>query len=183
MNQTDTLPWYKQFWPWFLITLPSVVIVACLFTAYLAVHNPLSMVKQDYYQEGLTINKNLDEIKRAKSFGLHAHVIFLQSSHSIQLVLTSKQKGAEVFQLPAELELQFNHPVDDAKDLSFILSRQTDNSFTSKNIATEQWNLIANEKHWYIQLQASKDGAVDWVLQAETDHPAQTDINLDASGG
>ena len=32
----DTQPWYRQFWPWFLISLPASVVVAGLSTLYIA---------------------------------------------------------------------------------------------------------------------------------------------------
>ena len=32
----DTTPWYRQFWPWFLIVLPGSVVVAALTTVYIA---------------------------------------------------------------------------------------------------------------------------------------------------
>lgn len=35
----NTTPWYKQFWPWFLIALPGSVVIASLFTISLAVEN------------------------------------------------------------------------------------------------------------------------------------------------
>ena len=31
--------WYKQFWPWFLISLPASVVVASMFTISIAVEN------------------------------------------------------------------------------------------------------------------------------------------------
>ena len=33
---TDILPWYRQFWPWFLILLPASVVVAGFVTLYIA---------------------------------------------------------------------------------------------------------------------------------------------------
>jgi hypothetical protein len=30
-------PWYKQFWPWFLISLPAAVVVASMFTIKIAI--------------------------------------------------------------------------------------------------------------------------------------------------
>ena len=32
----DTQPWYKEPWPWILMSGPAIVIVACIYTIYLA---------------------------------------------------------------------------------------------------------------------------------------------------
>lgn len=45
-------PWYKQFWPWFIIALPASVVIASFFTLYLAVSNPDHLiVTDDEYRE------------------------------------------------------------------------------------------------------------------------------------
>lgn len=177
MYSTVEQPWYKQFWPWFLITLPSVVIIACLFTAYLAVKNPLSMVKKDYYQEGLTININKAELKQAKSLGLRAHMLF-ENNHVIQVELNS----STVINYPSTLELNFNHPVDDAKDISLVLTLTRDKTYASELIKSEQWQLLQNEKHWYLQLQSSSKSKVEWILEGQTDHAAVNELTLTPSG-
>lgn len=41
----DKGPWYKEPWPWLLMAGPAIVVVACIYTIYLAVANfdePLS---------------------------------------------------------------------------------------------------------------------------------------------
>ncbi len=35
--RTDTKPWYRQFWPWFLIALPLTSVVASFVTLWIAV--------------------------------------------------------------------------------------------------------------------------------------------------
>ena len=40
-------PWYKQFWPWFIIALPASVVVASFFTLWLAISNPDQLVVDD----------------------------------------------------------------------------------------------------------------------------------------
>ena len=55
----DSQPWYRQFWPWFLIALPATVVVAGLTTWWIAAHKADSLVVDDYYKEGLAINRQL----------------------------------------------------------------------------------------------------------------------------
>lgn len=40
----ELLPWYKQFWPWFIIALPASVVIASFFTLWLAISNPDHLV-------------------------------------------------------------------------------------------------------------------------------------------
>ena len=48
----EGLPWFKQFWPWFIIALPASVVVASFFTLWLAVSNPdYLVVDEDEYQQ------------------------------------------------------------------------------------------------------------------------------------
>ncbi len=48
--QTKNLPvkpWYKQFWPWFLLALPASVVIASMFTIFLAVQNAPVLIQKD----------------------------------------------------------------------------------------------------------------------------------------
>lgn len=49
-------PWYKQFWPWFLIILPLIVIGWTIVTVVIFSNNSVSLVAEDYYKKvkGLT---------------------------------------------------------------------------------------------------------------------------------
>jgi len=45
-------PWYRQFWPWFIIALPASVVVASFVTLWLAISNPDHLViEDDEYQQ------------------------------------------------------------------------------------------------------------------------------------
>ena len=37
MSTEDTQPWYRHFWPWFIIVLLGSAVSASLYTVYLAV--------------------------------------------------------------------------------------------------------------------------------------------------
>jgi len=43
----EGVPWYKQFWPWFIIALPASAVVASFFTLWLAISNPDQLVVDD----------------------------------------------------------------------------------------------------------------------------------------
>lgn len=36
MNKRDILPWYRYFWPWFVIVFLGAVVSGSLYTVYLA---------------------------------------------------------------------------------------------------------------------------------------------------
>jgi hypothetical protein len=48
----EILPWYKQFWPWFIIALPASAVIASFFTLWLAISNPDQLVvdEEEYRQ-------------------------------------------------------------------------------------------------------------------------------------
>jgi len=41
------LPWYRQFWPWFIIALPAAAVIAGFFTLWLAISRPDYLVVDD----------------------------------------------------------------------------------------------------------------------------------------
>ena len=45
-------PWYRQFWPWFIIALPASAVIASFITLWLAVSNPVTLVvdEEEYRQ-------------------------------------------------------------------------------------------------------------------------------------
>jgi hypothetical protein len=45
-------PWYRQFWPWFIIALPTSAVIASFISLWLAVSNPDYLVvdEQEYQQ-------------------------------------------------------------------------------------------------------------------------------------
>ncbi|MFT3930203.1 MAG: FixH family protein [Spongiibacteraceae bacterium] len=49
------IPWYKQFWPWFLIVLPSAVVIASIVTLNIAFKYADEPVTGDYEKHGLTV--------------------------------------------------------------------------------------------------------------------------------
>lgn len=65
-------PWYRQFWPWFLIALPATAVCASLYTVYLAASDPPALVVDDYSRIGLANKQNLQLDNYASQFNLQA---------------------------------------------------------------------------------------------------------------
>jgi hypothetical protein len=67
-------PWYKQLWPWLLISGPATVLVAGAVTMWLAFSTADGLVADDYYKQGLAINKRLAREDAARQLGITATV-------------------------------------------------------------------------------------------------------------
>lgn len=58
-DNTTPEPWWKFGHVWLVIAGPAIVVVAGFFTLYLALHYPDPVITEDYYRQGLEINKTL----------------------------------------------------------------------------------------------------------------------------
>lgn len=72
IESSVTPPWYRQPWPWILIALPASSVLACTALIAIAMHEPDSLVVDDYYKEGLAINQRLERDRYAERMGLTA---------------------------------------------------------------------------------------------------------------
>ncbi|NDP37216.1 MAG: nitrogen fixation protein FixH [Rhodoferax sp.] len=58
-------PWWKFGYVWLVVAGPAIVVVAAIFTFYLAVTRPDQLVSEDYYRQGIEINKTLGAAQAA----------------------------------------------------------------------------------------------------------------------
>jgi hypothetical protein len=65
MNKQDktAAPWWTYGHVWLVISGPAVVVVAALVTAWIAVHYADPVLSEDYYRQGIEINKTLADGK------------------------------------------------------------------------------------------------------------------------
>jgi len=63
------LPWYKQFWPWFIIALPTSAVIASFISLWLAISNPDQLVvdEDEYRQLNSELKAQLPVKKEQKS--------------------------------------------------------------------------------------------------------------------
>ena len=67
-------PWYREPWPWILMSGPAAVLVAGAATMWLAFDSADGLVADDYYKQGLAINKQLAREQAAQRLGISAEI-------------------------------------------------------------------------------------------------------------
>ena len=68
-------PWYRQMWPWLLISGPAAVVLAGAATIWIAFASADGLVAEDYYRQGLAINKRIAREENARRLGITAAVV------------------------------------------------------------------------------------------------------------
>jgi len=149
LNENSTLvePWYKQFWPWFIMALPASAVVAGLITVFIAFDNADSLVVDDYYKAGLAINDQIQQQENAATYGYAA---ILRRLPDNRLFLKFDNAVPDV----DSLVLDWTHPLIANKDFSIVLHRQLDGSYQNKSEhdLSGQWKLrLSNNDDWLLK--------------------------------
>jgi hypothetical protein len=78
-------PWYRQPWPWLLMSGPAAVLIAGAITTWIAFASADGLVADDYYRQGVGINRVLAREDRARQLGISAEVELHSSTISVRL--------------------------------------------------------------------------------------------------
>lgn len=118
----DTVPWYRQFWPWFLIAIPAMSVVGGITTAVLALREPQSMVVDDYARIGLATHRRLARDEQARTLGLEGELGLTGDPPRVAVRLSA----AAPVEWPDVLQLTLAHPTLGSRDLRLELVRVGD---------------------------------------------------------
>lgn len=118
MTEQDVKPWYRQFWPWFLICLPASAVIASLYTVSLAVRTTDSLVVTSDDGMDVVAGRQLAAEGLATELGLRARIDIDTSSGAILATLTA---GSPV-DWPKTLDMLLSHPAFAARDRTITLT-------------------------------------------------------------
>ncbi|HEY9032634.1 MAG TPA: FixH family protein [Pseudomonadales bacterium] len=160
MTHTDALqhpPWYRQFWPWFIIGLPAVVVVACIGLVILSFNVADDMVDKGYYEEGLAINTLLGQLETARQAGMQA-----------QLRVAGDQLTLLVDRLPQHdtLVIDFAHPLDQGRDTQLQLQADSRGEYHVQLPVSLQ-----QTEKWYIDIYPQQ-AQPQWRIKGTAFFPA-----------
>lgn len=161
---TTSEPWYRHPWPWVFIGMLAVTVIAGGITLWLAISTSDGLVADDYYKQGLGINKQLARSEQAVALDL-AGTMRLSASE-VTISLTARD-GAP---LPARLHVVFAHPTRAGLDRALLLERDG-------NTWRAQFEPLPPGR-WMV---AIEDVQATWRLNAIAQFPEDSEIALSAA--
>lgn len=157
---TDETPWYRQPWPWFLISLPATAVIAGSITFVIAARGWDGPVAADYYRKGLAINEQISRSALASELGVAATLRLdgVGDGDAVRVDVAADQP------LPPEaaLRVRLLHPGRSDADRMAILSRI--------DVAADG-QFAAYVGHWQsatAEAEAAAVRAVAWQVVVET---------------
>lgn len=132
------MPWYRQFWPWFLIGVLGYSVITSVITIVLATSTPADLVTDDYYQQGLAINRDLDRQHRAEALGISGRFALDRDAGTVRLELNNVGAGVD------RLTLRLVHPTLARYDRRIELLRDMNGAFTGNlgRLRDSRWRVV-----------------------------------------
>lgn len=148
-SQTNTparsaRPWYREPWPWLLMSGPLIVIVAGLYTAWLAITSSDGLVSEDYYKKGLAAGETLAKSQHAESLAIRAGILMTRDGMQVRLTSATGKLA-----MPPALLVTLSHPTRAGLDQQSRLLPQADAYVGAMRLpASGHWLvLIEDEAH------------------------------------
>ncbi|WP_017445737.1 FixH family protein [Gayadomonas joobiniege] len=149
MTDSAFRPWYKEPWPWVLITIIVVPMLVAVVRLNIYNEYKVDMVVDDYYKKGKAINQEFDREDLAAEYNI---VIFAQiNSDNIVLELNHNRKLKEV----PSLFISFYHSTQSEKDFKVIATQRADGKYSASfdHAIDGKWQLTfeSHDKSWKLQ--------------------------------
>jgi hypothetical protein len=130
-------PWYREPWPWILMSGPAAVIVAGAATMWLAYSTSDGLVAEDYYKRGLAINKRIAKEEEAERLGISASIRLLPGRLHVDL------KGES----PPALFVHLAHATRAGYDMRLRLAPVAPGAYESElsNLPRGRWQVIIED--------------------------------------
>ncbi len=149
----EKYPWYKNGYVWLVIFLPLSAVIGGIITIRLAIISDDGLVSDDYYQEGLQINRLLERDKKAEKLGLSTTINFDYPEKKVKVLVSAKPE----FSYPEKLKLSFLHRTRKGFDKVVTLKHINDSLYEASLPKLVKGN-------WYVQIETD-----DWrVLKSMT---------------
>jgi uncharacterized protein len=176
-------PWFREPWPWILMSGPAIVVVAGVITVVLALRTQDGLVADDYYKQGMAVNKSMqrDRVAHERGYAWRAEV---KAGANGGLALQLEEVGATLH--TDALQLSLSHATRSNKDQMLTLRRDRQGRFAAplSNLDEGKWYVTLEDasKAWRLTGEVIVRGGVvpQFVLSAS---PSATDAGGGGAGG
>ena len=159
----DNKPWHQHPLVWMMIAIPMSAVFMGVIMIWLAVDTDDGLVADDYYKQGLEINRVIVRDKKAAELGLSAVIEFDNKDQVINLKFN---KGA-LASYPKTMQLRFQHATRADSDVAVVMNHGINNQYIG-NIKE-----LLTEGIWYFELVDD-----DWKINARSRVQAKNTIEL-----
>jgi len=176
MVREDTQPWYRQFWPWFIIALPAASVVAGLTTVWISLQTTDSLVVKSDDGMQIVAARRVNAEQLATELNLAA---LIDVNPDTGAVLATLRSGA-LPSTPDVLELEFSHPAFAERDQILTLHRAPPDS--AGNLVWSGHFVSIPGGRWYVTLKSNDDWRLAGEWQGESQLTLRPADTSDADG-
>lgn len=163
MSDSNSMPWYRYPFVWFALSIPMAAVIAGIGMIWLAVTTDDGLVADDYYKQGLSINKSLERERMASKLGISAD---FEYDSELNRVLLSFDKGS-LQDYPVDLSFRLQHAARSDYDMQIELMHGQEDQY----IGYINGQLPAGV--WHVELATQT-----WRIGARINLASQTKIEL-----
>ena len=161
-------PWHQYPLVWMMFAIPFSAVIMGVVMIWLAIDTDDGLVADDYYKQGLEINRVIERDKKAAELGLSAIIEFDNSARIIRIQF---DKGL-LESYPKSLPLHLQHATRENSDIAVLLDHGMDNQYIG------HVKQSISEGIWYFEISGSSGPDADWKLNARSHVRSKNVINL-----
>ena len=143
----STTPWYRQLWPWLIISGPLIVVIAASYTGWIAYTRQDALVVDDYYTQGNAINQDLRRDTAATKLGLNLNAGYDPVQGRLHGNLLSYG-----YPVTGKINILLSHATQPEKDkkLEVLLNQQGDFDVALPMLELGRWEVTVDnaERSW-----------------------------------
>ena len=149
ISNTAALPWYRYPMVWMIVGIPFSAVVMGVVMIWLAITTDDGLVADDYYKQGMAINRDLHRDTEAQEKGVSAALEMNESEGVIRVNLALHKGGLENY--PDTLQLKLQYATHDHNDVQLLLNHgQADQyiGLINQPLIQGKWYLELSEGEW-----------------------------------
>ena len=161
-EREDTEPWYRQFWPWFIIGLLGFSVVAGLSTVWISLQTTDSLVLQSDDGIQIVAERRANAERLANELGLAALLAINLDTGAVSAAM----RAGSLDEAPTLLELEFTHPAFADRDQLITLHRAQPDA--EGNPVWSGHFVTVPDGRWYVTLRSGDEWRLSGEWQGQT---------------